>query len=76
MAFGRQSPFVDGAELVRAALGANSVQMFDGGHALHLDATADLSDAITQFLSGPAITTTTTATTSPKGTAEPDHAHG
>ena len=76
MAFGRQSPFVDGAELARAALGTNSVQMFDGGHALHLDATADLSDAITQFLSGPAITTTTTATTSPKGTAEPDHAHG
>ena len=51
MTFGRHSPFLAGAEIATAALGAPAVRVFDGGHALHLDATDQLSTAIVEFLS-------------------------
>jgi pimeloyl-ACP methyl ester carboxylesterase len=50
LAFGRQSPFASGAAVARAALGDEAVRTFDGGHALHLDATDAVTDAIVRFL--------------------------
>lgn len=50
MVFGRRSPFADGAEIARAALGGAAVLRLEGGHALHLDATEALSEAIARFL--------------------------
>ena len=48
--FGRQSPYVAGAAIVEDALGADAVAILDGGHSLHVDARAEVTDMICEFL--------------------------